>query len=66
MSFYTSVYKKFQAYIYLKSITDMSSLGVMSERSFQTGFSSIRAHKSHSAFIIAAVARCITPFSGPT
>lgn len=39
--------------------------GSRSVNSFHSGLSSNLAHKSHKALIIAATARCITPFSGP-
>lgn len=55
-----------EAHMYLKSTVETSCSGVMSVSSFQTGLSSIRAHRSHNAFTIAAVARCTTPHSGPS
>jgi hypothetical protein len=39
--------------------------GVMSATSFHTGLPSTLAYKSHTALTIAAVAKWITPFSGP-
>ena len=40
--------------------------GVMSARSFQTGLRSRRAYMSQTALTIAAIARWMTPFSGPS
>lgn len=51
--------------MYLKSMQETSSSGSRSTSSFHSGLFSIRAHKSQSAFTTAAVARWITPFSGP-
>lgn len=51
--------------MYLKSITETSFSGSISTKSFQRGFPSIFAHKSQRALIMAAVAKWITPFSGP-
>ena len=53
-------------YIYLKSTVETSCSGVISVNNFQTGLSSIRAHRSHKAFTIAAVAKCTTPHSAPS
>uniref|UniRef100_A0A0K2U9G0 Uncharacterized protein n=1 Tax=Lepeophtheirus salmonis TaxID=72036 RepID=A0A0K2U9G0_LEPSM len=39
--------------------------GLISTRSFQTGFLSILPHRSQNALTIAANARFITPLSGP-
>lgn len=39
--------------------------GSISLKSLQTGFPSSLPHKSQSAFNMAALARCTTPFSGP-
>jgi hypothetical protein len=52
--------------MYRKSTHEISSSGVISARSLQTGFSSTLAQRSHTAFTNAPVARWITPFSGPT
>ena len=38
----------------------------MSTNSFHSGLSSTFAYRSHAAFTSAAVARCTTPFSGPS
>ena len=38
----------------------------MSASSFHTGLPSAFAHRSHTAFTTAAVARWMTPFSGPS
>ena len=51
--------------MYRKSIVETNCSGVRSASNFQRGFPSIFAHKSHKAFIIAAVAKWVTPFSGP-
>lgn len=40
--------------------------GSISVNSFQTGLLSNLAHRSHRALLIAATARWVTPFSGPT
>ena len=43
-----------------------SSSGVMSTMTFQSGLPSVLAYRSHTALTMAAVARWMTPFSGPT
>src|SRR5437899_3169813 len=42
-----------------------TSAGLMSASSFHTGLRSAFAHRSHTEFTMAAVARCIAPLSGP-
>ena len=50
---------------YLKSTRDTNCSGVISTKSFQTGFDSILPHKSQKEFTIPATARWSGPFSGP-
>ena len=51
--------------MYRKSIKATSSSGVMSTRSFQSGLPAVFANRSQTALTTAAVARWMTPFSGP-
>ena len=51
--------------MYRKSTSATISSGVMSTTSFQSGLPAVFANRSQTAFTTAAVARCITPFSGP-
>lgn len=52
--------------MYVKSMQFTRCSGGMSTRNFQTGLRAVLAHRSQIALISAAVARCTTPFSGPT
>ena len=52
--------------MYLKSIVDTSFSGSISASNFHSGLCSMRAHRSHRALVMAATAKWITPFSGPT
>ena len=52
--------------MYRKSIAFTTASGGSSERSFQSGTPRLFAHRSQTAFTIAAAARCMTPFSGPS
>ena len=47
-------------------MTRTSASGDMSTSSFQSGLPSTLAYRSHTALTMAAVARWMTPFSGPT
>ena len=51
--------------MYRKSMQPTSASGVMSASSFQSGLRSVFAQRSQIALTTAAVARWITPFSGP-
>lgn len=52
--------------MYPKGTHATSSSGAMSLSSFHSGLSSVRAHRSQTALTSAAVARWMTPFSGPS
>lgn len=54
------------SHIYLKSMRETRSSGSRSTNSFHRGLLSIRAQRSHRALMMAATARWITPFSGPS
>ena len=51
--------------MYRKSTRATISAGVMSTRSFHSGLPAVLANRSQTAFTTAAVARWMTPFSGP-
>ena len=51
---------------YVKSINLTICSGVMSTKTFQTGFPSILPLRSHKLLTIAATAIAMTPFSGPS
>ena len=52
--------------MYRKSMHATTCSGVISASSFQRGLPSTLANRSQTAFTIAAVARWMTPFSGPS
>lgn len=54
-----------QLVTYLKSITDRRTSGSRSASKFQTGFFCNLPQRSHKALMMAAVAKWVTPFSGP-